>query len=202
MSTFVKSDHTTDLLVPTEFTNTSPGDWYIGAAVNVAALLAAKFYVFFAPLATTAAPTATEWAIEASAHDAEENSWVQEFSRLSPNVVPTNTTVASGGASAATSAVLTSGTGFLAGQYIFFRNGNPLLSEWNRIKSVASNTIQLVGPLANTQTGNNVFNQCELASVNLPLTAVRRIRAVVNNNRGTNRIIAMRMTYMTADSIG
>jgi len=78
--------------------------------------------------------------------------------------------------------LLAAGTNFAAGDYVFFHNGTLGNSEWGRVLSVSSATLTMEENLAFAQTGATARDQSEEYHLTLDLTAVQKLRVVIDAN--------------------
>jgi len=183
-------------------TGGTPGQVIASSPFACPTNFASAFYIDFSPVALTGSPAATEWRIECSQLD-DNTIWTPIYSRLSPTDIPVNPNVTT--ATAGTPTVIVSNiASFAAGQIVFFKNGTILNSEWGEIIAVnnGTSTLTLLDNLLFNQVGtNNIFNGGLRASIELPLTARVRYRAVINNNRGTNRDVAFRINHTTLNAV-
>jgi hypothetical protein len=76
---------------------------------------------------------------------------------------------------------LTSGTNFAGGDYVFFHNTTIGNSEWSRVVSIATNDITIEEGLVAAQTGATCRDQAEQFTVQLDLTGINRLRAVIDS---------------------
>jgi hypothetical protein len=75
-------------------------------------------------------------------------------------------------------------------------------SEFARIKSVSTNaSVSIIDGLTNTQTGSTIYNQGEMFTAQLDLTAVGRIRLVADAS-STGKTIVVEAFMVTGDTIG
>lgn len=174
-----------------------------GTALDVSTALAAAAYIHFARKAATAAGAGANIRLEASSRSSGEGHWYPIAGAVFTTqfAACTTTTVSGTEAAGQTAITLTSGTGFTAGEIIFFLNGTLANSEWHRIKSVSGATITLEDAIVNAQTSANVYDAAEMFFAQIDLSGIKRIRAVVDTSLFTQDC-AVEIDIITCDSIG
>lgn len=198
MATITKTQGTTLLSLQSVASNTVA----ISSAVDVSSKLAASFFIHFGRRTASALTEGVELRLEASAKSSGDGHWFPMFA------VKTNTTAAeseavSGTVSSGTNVItVASTTNLVAGDTIYIDNSTIGNSEFGRIKSIVSNTsVTIEDNLVNAQTGATLYDQAEYFYGQLDLTAVGRIRLVVDG-RNTGQAVAVEAYLVTADSIG
>lgn len=102
----------------------------------------------------------------------------------------------------ATTALLTSGTNFTAGNLVFLGDASPANYELIRIKSVSTNTITFEEACANAHSNAAVVtNQAEEYVAQIDCTAISNLR-VVADNISSGQGIKVEALMTTSDSIG
>lgn len=172
-----------------------------GTALDVPTALAAAVFIHFARKAATAAGAGANIRIEASSRASGEGHWYVVAPFTTQFAACTTTTVSGTEAAGQTAITLTSGTGFTAGEIIFFLNGTLANSEWHRIRSVSGATITLEDAIVNAQTSANVYDAAEMFVAQLDLSGIKRIRAVVDTGLFTQDCV-VEIDIITTDSIG
>lgn len=183
----------------------------ISSAIDVSTKLGATFFIHFGRRADGALTEAVQIRIEASAKSSGDGYWIPLFYAITQLQGVTHQPV-NGTCNAGQNVVaMTSTTGMSAdwanasspiGNLVYIDNGTIANSEFQRVKVVTSNTsITLEDNLTNAQTGSNVYPSAEQWAPQLDLTAVARIRAVVNGFN-TGQAIAVEILMVTGDSIG
>lgn len=158
----------------------------IGSAVDVATKMGAQAFIKMGRTVATALTNEINFRIEASAKSSGNDEWypVIQWTSSSGKTAASSTTLNDASFNAGdTVATLTSGTGFVAGDYVYFREtGTPGNSEWSRMKSVATNDITLEE--ATTRNHTNGINVCDLSeswAFQIDCQAVGRLRLVVDS---------------------
>lgn len=179
-----------------------------GAALDVSLLYETMLYIDFAPTGTGAVNNPTEIRLETSGRlptggtPNPDNSLWRPFATFYTN----QTTSVSQAAGAGATLGATTHTQNPTAQYpnntiIFYNNGTVLNSEWARVTAATLNTnITILDGLSFAQASSTIFTQAEQIQVYQDLASTKFIRAVVNNNRGTNsRQVAVRVALVTLD---
>lgn len=178
----------------------------IGGAVDVSTVFAATVLVWMTRNPSAGAFTAG-WPnirIEISAKSSGDDAWIPVAvfqPGLGTNLA--NTTLNGAIIATATSCVVHNATYIAAGDVLFLGHTTiPANYEVMRVKSVAGTTINFESGCDNAHDDNAVVtDQAEIYNVQVDLTAVGRIRAVVDNI-GSGRTISVQVLMVTGDSIG
>lgn len=173
----------TDILVPTQ--------------------LAATLLIHFGRRSATAGGAGVNFRVEASSEVSGDGFWVP-LAILTTDFVACEAEVATGTNSAGQKVItVASTTNLTAGDVVFIDNTTILNSEWGRIKSiVAATSVTLEDNLTNAQTNPaaTIYDRAEMYAVQLDLTAVKRLRLVVDGSLFT-QAFAVRARLITGDSI-
>lgn len=172
----------------------------VGTALDVSTLLAGTVFIHFGRRAATALSVPANVRIEASSVASAHGFWFPLATFVSDTVAAADEAV-NGTCNAAQAVVpMASTTGFAISDIIFIDNGTIGNSEFGRIKALASNTsVTIEDNLVNAQTGATVYNKAQVVAYQLDLTAITRIRAVVDNT-GTGQAIACEVDLITCDT--
>lgn len=104
-------------------------------------------------------------------------------------------------AAAQTSIVILSGTAFVANDLIMWANTASVANstEWARVATVTGTaSFTLLDPITNAQGSTVVItNQAEHFVTTLDVSAITRVRVVVNNTAGTTAVIRTRIAAIT-----
>jgi hypothetical protein len=174
-----------------------------GTVFDASLLYAARFYIDFSPTDTTApANGGCEIRIEGSGRVATNDIW-RPLAAVITNLTTSVTEAAPAGVVPGTITFAQNPTAQYGNNgLIFFKNGTFANSEWARVTAVAALTsITILDGVTNDQSASTICTQAEEYMVELDLSTIKLIRVVVNNNRGTNRPVAVRVAFTTLDSI-
>ena len=156
----------------------------VGSAVDVSGKLAVKVFVKMGRTVSTALTNEVKFRLEASAKSSGNDEWVPLIQWTSATGKTTcNSTTLNGATTAGnTTTLLTSGTGFSAGAYVYIREtGTPANSEWSRVASLSTNTPTWEeAQTRNHTTGIAATNLAESFAWDVDVSAVGRIRLVVD----------------------
>lgn len=164
--------------------------------LDVSTIFLAQLFIDFAPTGVGVITTGPEIRIESNYKTLGSEGWRPV---LQPIILATATPNSSAvdGAEAAGQTVIEEATttGLANGQLVFFKNGTLANSEFHFVDSVAAGvSFTIRDALMNAQTGATWFNGGEFYTPIIDLGGVKRLRAVVNNNRNaTARACAVRI---------
>jgi len=173
------------------------------AAQDVSTKLAALVCIHFGRRAAAALTEGVEFRIEGSSKASGDGHWFP-LASIKTAIAACESEAVTGN-NAAGQAVLTcaSTTNLLVGNIVFIDNTTIGNSEWGRIKTVTTNTsITLEDNLLNAQNNPapTIYNGAEMYALPLDLTAVTRLRVVVNASN-TGQAVAVEVFMVTGDSI-
>jgi len=174
----------------------------ISSDIDVSTKLAAQFFINLGRRAATAAGAGVRIRIEGTSQPSGDGYWVPLAEYLTDFVAAEAEALT--GTVAAGQKVLTmaSTANLLQQQIIFIDNGTIGNSEWARIKSLVANvSVTIEDNLLNAQTGATIYNKAEMWAPTLDVSAVKRLRIVVDGSLFT-QAFAIRARMVTADSIG
>jgi len=174
----------------------------ISSAVDVSTKLAATVGIHFGRRIATALTEGVEFRIEASTKSSGDGHWYP-LAVFKTAIATSEAEAVSGTVASGTNVItVASTTNLVAGDKVYIDNGTIANSEWGRIKSIVGSTsITIEDNLVNAQTGATIYDQAEFYVASLDLTAVGRIRLVVDG-RNTGQAVAVEAHIVTADSIG
>jgi hypothetical protein len=174
----------------------------ISSAQDVSTKLAATVFIHFGRRAATALTEGVEFRVEASAKSSGDGFWFP-LASFKTAIATAETEAVSGTVSSGTNVItVASTTNLVAGDLIYIDNGTIANSEWGRIKSIVSNTsVTIEDNLVNAQTGATIYDQAEFYVAQIDLTAVGRIR-IVMDGRNTGQATAIQAFMVSGDSIG
>ena len=187
---------------PISLQSVASGSVVISSAVDVSTLFAATVLIHFGRRASTALTTSCNIRVEASAKSSGDGHWFP-LAVFASDTVAAEPEALTGTVSAAQNVLtLASTTNLSVGDIIYIDNGTIANSEWGRIKVVTSNTsVTIEDNLVNAQTSSTIYNKGQITAFQLDLSAVKRIRVVVDNT-GTGQAVAVEVQLITLDSIG
>jgi hypothetical protein len=176
-------------------------DKVVGSAQDVSTKFAATVFIHLGRDDTGGALAApVEFRVEGSAKSSGNDHWYPLQVFRSGLTVPESEALSGTVNAGATSFTVASTTNLAAGQIIFIKNGTLGNSEFARINKIVTTTITPIDALTNAQTGSTLYNQGEMFTANLDLTAVGRIRLVVDAG-ATGRTVVVEALMVTGDSI-
>jgi hypothetical protein len=198
MATITKTQGTSLLSLQSVASNTV----VISSAQDVSTKLAATVFIHFGRRAATALTEGMEFRVEASSKSSGDGHWYP-LAVFKTAIAASETEAVSGTVSSGTNVItVASTTNLVAGDLIYIDNGTIANSEWGRIKSIATNTsVTIEDNLVNAQTSSTIYDQAEFFAAQLDLTAVGRLRLVVDG-RNTGQAVAVEAHMVTGDSIG
>lgn len=197
MSSWTKTQSTSLLSLQSIASNTV----VLSSVQDVSTKFAAFIGVHFGRRATTALTAGARVRIEGSTKSSGDGFWFPLAEFLSA-IATSESEAVSGTVSSGTNVItVASTTNLVAGDMIYIDNSTIGNSEWGRIKSISANvSVTIEDNLVNAQTGSTLFDQAELYTSYLDLSAVGRIRVVADFS-GTGQACAVQAFMVTADSI-
>jgi hypothetical protein len=174
----------------------------ISGDIDVSTKLAVQFFINFGRRFFLAAGAGVRIRIEGTSQPSGDGYWAPLTEYLSDFVAAERNGLT--GTVAAGQKVLTmaSTANLLAQQIIFIDNPTILNSEWARIKSLVANvSVTIEDNLLNAQTGATISNKAEMWAPTLDVSAVKRLRLVVDGSLFT-QAFAIRARMVSLDSIG
>lgn len=187
-------------------TQQAPGVITVGSAIDVSAKIGpATAFVKMGRTVATALTNNVKFRIEASAKTSGNDEWVPVYEWASANGATASSATTLNGATTAgnTTSLLTLGTGFTAGDLVYFREtGSPANSEWGRMASVSTNTITLEeGQTRNHTTGITVTDLAEMWAIPIDIAGQVRLRLVVDSaSAASGQTVDVIAWIVTADS--
>jgi len=174
----------------------------ISSAVSIASKLAATLFIHFGRRSATAAGAGVNIRIEGSSKSSGDGHWYP-LAVLTTQFAACESEAVSGTVLSAQNVItVASTTNLSAGDIIYIDNGTIANSEWHRIKSIVTNTsVTVEDNLVNAQTGATVYDSAEMYAIQLDLSALSRLRIVVDGSLFT-QAFAIEADMITADSIG
>ena len=175
----------------------------IGSSLDVSGLLAALVTIQMVRGSGTAFTAG--WPnvrIEVSAKTSGTDSWVPIFEyQMAVGASLVNTTLNGAVSAGATTFVVTAATNIAAGDLLCLANSTYSVCEIVRVKSVSGTTITPEEPVTNAYSnGDTVRDQSEVASVQIDLSSVMRLRSIVDN-AGSGQTMNARVLCSTLDSL-
>lgn len=200
MATIVKTQGTAVL---THQAITHP-DTVKGSAQDVSTKLAATIVMWHSSVEATANTNPGSFYVQVSASSSGDEDWatVAQFT--------VNATTADTEAMTATEPIaetvmaVASTTGFVAGDLLYLQNSTVGNGEWAQCQEIVSNTsINLIDGLTNQQTSSStIWNDANVFTCQLDLTAVGRLRVVFQHEGATGANCHVKAIMITGDSIG
>lgn len=199
MGTPAKTQNT-DLIV---LQSVASAAFVIGSAIDVSTKVGAMVGVKFGRRATTALTVPVIFRVEISMKASGDGHW-HPYAQIATDIATSESEAATGTNSAGQKVITcASTTNLVAGDVVFIDNTTIGNSEWGRIASiVASTSITLEDNLTNAQNSGaaTIYDQAQIfAPIAVDLTAVGRIRCVVDNS-GSGQAIAAEVKMVTWDS--
>lgn len=187
--------------VPITLQSISNGGVVISSDIDVSTIFAANIFIHFGRRATTALTSPCNFRIEGSAKSSGDGHWFP-LAVVSSELAAAESEAVSGTVNSGQKVItVASTTNLVVGNIIFIDNTTIGNSEWVRIKAVSTNTsVTAEDNLVNAQTSSTIYNQGQIITVTVDLSAVMRMRIVVDNNSG--QTIAAEVQVITLDSIG
>lgn len=197
MSSWTKTANTSLLSLQSVASNTVA----LGSPVDVSSKFAALIGIHFGRRTTSALTVGGKVRIEGSYKSSGDGHWFP-LAEFQSAIAAAESEAVSGTVNAGTNVItVASTTNLTVGDLIFIDNSTIGNSEWGRIKAVSTNTsVTIEDNLVNAQTGSTIYDNAEIFTVALDLTAVIRIRAVADFS-GTGQACAIEVTMATADSL-
>ena len=200
MATIVKTQGTAVL---THQAITHP-DTVKGSAQDVSTKLAATIVMWHSSVEATANTNPGSFFVQVSASSSGDEDWatVAQFT--------VNATTADTEAMTATEPIaetvmaVSSTTGFVAGDLLYLQNSTVGNGEWAQCQEIVTNTsINLIDGLTNQQTNTStIWNDANVFTCQLDLTAVGRLRVVFQHEGATGANCHVKAIMITGDSIG
>lgn len=178
----------------------------VGSAVDVSTKIGpATAFVKMGRTVATALGNQVKFRLEASAKTSGNDEWVPIYEWTSANGTTAASSTTLNGATTAgnTTSVLTSGTGFTAGDLAYFREtGTPANSEWSRVASIATNTVtHEEAQTRNHTTGITVTDTAEMWAIPIDISGHVRVRLVVDTaSAASGQTVDVIAWLVTADS--
>lgn len=178
----------------------------VGSAVDVSTKVGhATAFVKMGRTIATALTNNVKFRLEASAKASGNDEWVPLYEWTSANGLTASSKTTLNGATTAgnTTSVLTSATGFTAGDLVYFREtGTPANSEWSREASVSTNTITLEEAQTRNHTnGIDVTDLAEMWTIPIDIAGLVRVRLVVDSaSNASGQTVDVIAWLVTADS--
>lgn len=174
----------------------------ISTVQDVSSKFAASIFIHFGRRSATAAGAGVNFRVEASSKATGNGHWYT-LATVTTDFVACESEAVSGTVNSGTAVVtVASTTNLTIGDIIYIDNSTIANSEFGRVKSVSTNTsVTIEDVLTNAQTGSTLYDRAELYPLQFDLTAVKRIRLVVDGANFT-QAFAVEAHMVTGDSIG
>ncbi len=197
-STLSKTDAISVLALQTLASNSV----VISNVQDVSTKFQATLLIHFGRTVNTALTTGVIFRIEGSSRASADGYWAQ-LAAIQTRIVAITSQAVNGTCNSAQKVVaMTSTTGMALADYIFIKNSTLGNSEWQKVAVITTNTsVTTEDNLLNAQTGATVYPNAEVYALTVDLTAIKRIRVVVDASN-TGQTIAFEVEMVTADSIG
>ena len=178
----------------------------IGSAVDVSTKVGpAVAFVKMGRSTTTALSNEVKFRLEGSAKTSGNDEWIPLYEWTSSSGKTTASSTTLNGATTAGNAttLLTSGTGFVAGDHVYLREtGTPANSEWSRVASISTNTVtwEEVQTRSHT-TGIAATDLAESWQIPFDTAGQTRVRLVVDTaSAASGQTVDVIAWLITADS--
>jgi hypothetical protein len=195
----------TDAQVILPLQSVALGAQVISGDIDVSTRIAVQFFINFGRRNTPDAGAGIRIRIEGSSHPWGDGYWDPLMSDLVSDFTLAEAEDLSSTAAAGQKVLaVASTTNLLPQQNIFIRNPVNENCEWARIKSLVVNTsVTIEDNLLNVQPfpGSRIFNKAEMWAPALDVSAVKRLRIVVDGSLYTQPF-AIRARMVTTDAIG
>lgn len=171
--------------------------------LDVSSVFMAQLFIDYCPTNTGVITTAPELYIESTPFPTGDDAW-RPVKTFGFNILTPSSSAVDGAEPAASTLIEETATGTLAnGQLVFFKNASLQNSEWSKVQSVSGGaSFTLFDGLKNAQTGSTWFNMGQYITEIIDLGGIKRLRALVNNNRAaTARSIAVRVGMVQLTSL-
>lgn len=204
MATLSKTQGTSLLSLQT----CASGAVVLGTAADVSTKLAATVFVHVGRTATTALTNGAKIRVEASSKSSLDGHWFPLAEFITGVAASTTTATLTTGTTAGDTVLpMTTTAGIVIGDLVYIREaGGETNSEFGRVKTVTTNTSVTIedGTLFNhTVTTTLVWSKAEFFVAQLDLTAIGRIRVVVDCAYAlSGQTIVAEAFMVTGDSIG
>ena len=174
----------------------------IGSALDVSTKFSAFIGIHFGRRTASALTVGARVRIEGSMKSSGDGQWYV-LAEYQSAVAAAESEAVSGTVNSGTNVItVSSTTNLIAGDLVYIDNGTIANSEWGRVKSISANTsITLEDNLLNAQTGSTIYDNAEIWTAYLDLSAVKRLRLVADFS-GTGQACAIEAYMVTADNIG
>ncbi len=174
----------------------------LGSAIDVSTKYAAFIGMHFGRRTASVLTTGAKIRVEGSTKSSGDGFWfpLVEFQSL---IAAAESEAVSGTVGSGTNVItVASTTNLTVGDMIYIDNSTIANSEWGRIIAVSTNvSVTIEDNLVNAQTGSTLYDQAEMYSASLDLSAIGRIRLVADFS-GTGQACAIEAVMNTADSLG
>lgn len=164
--------------------------------LDVSTIFIAQFFIHFAPTSVAAITVGPELRIESTPFPTGDAGWLPIIDPLSFGTTTPNSSAVDGAEPAGSTLIEeATTTGLANGTLVFFKNPALQSSEFSRVQAVSAGaSFTIFDGLTFAQTGSTWFNLGEYSAPLVDLGAVKRLRAVVNNNtNATARACALRV---------
>lgn len=156
----------------------------VGSWVDVSALFSATIDIRIGRTVATALTNELLFRLEGSTASSGDDNVTKLYPRTSvTGKTAASSTTLNGATSAnASTFVVTSATGILAGDTLYLREGTPANSEWVQVKSISGTTVTPFNNLVRAHTNSiNIADLGELISWTQDLSSLMRVRLVIDS---------------------
>jgi hypothetical protein len=174
----------------------------ISSAVDVSTKYAAFVGIHVGRRTTSALTLGGKVRVEGSYKSSGDGHWFP-LAEFQSAIAAAESEAVSGTVSSGTNVItVASTTNLTVGDFVYIDNGTIANSEWGRVKAVSTNTsITIEDNLVNAQTGATIYDNAEIFTAQIDLSAVLRVRLVADFS-GTGQACAIEAYMATADSLG
>lgn len=197
MATFSKTQGTTLLALQSVASNTV----ITSSVQDVATKIAAFIGIHFGRRAVSALTAGVELRIEGSLTSSGDIQWFPLATFLTTSAAVESEAVSGTVGSGTNVITVASTTNLVVRDLIFIDNTTIGNSQWGRIKAISTNvSVTIEDNLASAQTGATLYDGAEFFTAVLDLSAVGRIRLVVDASN-TGSAVAVQALMVTCDGL-
>lgn len=198
MANFIKTNNIS--LLPIQSVGT--GLIAISSPVEVTTKFSATVFIHFGRRSTTALTEGVELRVEASTKLTGDGYWFPLTVFKSGTVAATSVTIATTHNAGITNLVDGSGTGFADKPRVYIDDATITNGEWGKIRAILATVgYVLEDATINTHTASfTVYDKAELFVAQLDLTAITRLRLVVDGSKAMQTVV-VEAFIVTGDSV-
>ncbi len=175
-----------------------------GAAQDVSTKLAATIILFHASVEATENTNPGRFLVQISGSATGDEDWATVYEFVATKSIADNEQLTDSEPQGETTLAVASTTGFAANDVLYIQDtGNVVDSEWNRCQKIVTDTsIVLMDGLTNAKDSSDiVWNDADIFTCQLDLTAVGRLRVIFHHEGATGADCHVMALMVTGDSI-